>query len=210
MKNKSRTQKERSAGTRAALVSAGRSLFAERGFQNVATEDIVQEAAVTRGALYHHFADKTELFAAVFEAVEEDVVRRIGAAMVGEHQSDPIAIMCLGANTWLDACGEPEIHRIALLDAPAVLGLVRWREIAARYGMGLVEAMLRQAMEAGRVPRQPAAPLAHVLLGALREAALYIAEAPNRERARREVGTVILNLVRSLQKAPSRARRKSK
>ena len=198
MKHNRRTQAARSADTREALVAAGRSLFAVRSFAEVGTEEIVRAAGVTRGALYHHFADKTELYAAVFEAVEADVIARIGVVIAAAGLSDPIDLMRLGAGVWLDACAEPEIHRIALIDAPAVLGQMRWREIGARYGMGLVQGLLAQAMAAGRMPPQPIPPLAHLLLGALREGALYLAVAEDPGRARAEVGAALDGLIQSL------------
>ena len=198
MKDNRRTQAGRSAATREALIAAGRSLFAARGFGDVGAEEIVRAAGVTRGAMYHHFADKTELFAAVFEAVESEVIGRIGMALGQAQLSDPIDIMRLGASLWLDACGEPEIHRIALLDAPGVLGLTRWREIGSRYGMGLVEGLLAQAIAAGRMPPQPPSPLAHVLLGAIREGALYLAAADDKPQARAEMGAVMDRLIGSL------------
>jgi hypothetical protein len=107
--------------------------------------------------------------------------------------------MRLGASIWLDACGEPEIHRIALLDGPAVLGLERWREIGARYGMRLVQGVLTHAIDIGRISQQPVAPLANILLGALREGALYLAAAEDRVKARTEIGAVIDRLIKSLE-----------
>lgn len=193
-----RTQAARSAATREALVAAARALFAARGYADVGTEEIVRAAGVTRGALYHHFADKAELFAAVFEAVEMGVAERIAAAVGGAGETDPIAVMRLGTNTWLDACAEPEIHRIALLDAPAVLGWERWTEIGNRHNMGLVQALIGHAIEVGRVPPQPVPPLAHTVLGALREAALYIARADDPVQARIDVGRVTDHLIGSL------------
>jgi AcrR family transcriptional regulator len=198
MKDKPRTQAERSAATRDALVVAARPLFAARGYADVGTEEIVRAAGVTRGALYHHFADKTELFAAVFETVEAEVAVRIGTAAAASGETDPIAVMRLGANVWLDACAEPEVHRIVLLDAPAVLGWERWTEIGNRHNMGLVQGLLAHAIEVGRIPAQPVVPLAHTLLGALREAALYLVRADDRVQARAEVGVVVDRLINSL------------
>jgi AcrR family transcriptional regulator len=198
MKDNRRTQAERSATTRDALVDAGRSLFSVQAYNDVSTEAIVRTAGVTRGALYHHFADKVELFAAVFEAVEAEVTERIGAAIAGAGLTDPLAVMRLGAHTWLQASAEPEIHRIVLLDAPAVLGWERWREIGNRHNMGLVLALLAHAIEVGRIPRQPVEPLAHTLLGALREAALYLALAQDHTQAAADVGAVIDTLITSL------------
>lgn len=124
----------RSAATRAALVAAARPLFAEHGFAGVGTETIVRAAGVTRGALYHQFADKTELFAAVYEAIEEDLARRLGERVAAAAATDPIEVMTLGANAWLDAGAEPEVQQIVLLDGPAVLGWQRWREIVCATG----------------------------------------------------------------------------
>jgi AcrR family transcriptional regulator len=198
MKGNRRTQVERSEATRAALVDAARPLFAAAGFSAVATEAIVRAAGVTRGAMYHQFADKTELFAAVFEVVEAELTRRIDAVVSNSGQSDPIALMKLGAATWLDACSEPEVHRIVLIEAPAVLGWERWRTISLRYGMGLVHSLVDYAISIGRLPAQPAEPLSHVLIGALDEAALYLAQADDPARARQEVGAVIERLIESL------------
>jgi AcrR family transcriptional regulator len=201
MKDNRRTQAERSAVTRQALVSAARALFAARGFSDVGTEEIVREAGVSRGALYHHFADKTELFAAAFEAVEAEAIARIGARIAGAGLTDPIAVMRLAASAWLDACAEPDVHRIALIDGPAVLGHARWREIGDRFGLRVTSDLLTHAIEAGRAPEQPVAPLAHVILGALREGALYLAAAQDWARARREVGAVVDRLIGSLETA---------
>ncbi len=196
MEVKRRAQADRSAATRDSLVSAARRLFAEHGFSGVGTEAIVRAAGVTRGALYHQFAGKTELFAAVFEAVEAGVNARIAEA--GGGLTDPIELMEAGADAWLDACTEPEVQQIVLLDAPAVLGWERWREVAVRYSLGLVEALLDHAMETGRLSRQPVRPLAHVLIGALDEAALYVARADRPAKARDEMRTVVHQLIRAL------------
>jgi AcrR family transcriptional regulator len=193
-----RSQADRSATTRASLVLAARPLFAEHGFGGVGTETIVVAAGVTRGALYHQFADKTELFQAVYEAIEEDLARRLGERVAAAGASDPIEVMTLGANAWLDACGEQEVQRIVLLDGPAVLGWQRWREIGMRYGFGLVEGLLTRAIEVGRIPPQPVRALTHVLVGALDEAGLYIARAEDQTAASEEMRAVIAALVAGL------------
>lgn len=198
MKGNPRTQAARSAATRDALVRAARPLFAEHGFAGVSTEAIVRAAGVTRGAMYHQFADKAELFEAVFESVEAEVTGHIDAAVSEAGEMDPMALMRLGAQTWLDACVDPAVHRIILLEAPAVLGWERWREIGLRYGMGLVRGMLEYTMSVGAVVTQPVDPLAHVLIGALDEASLYMARATDRVTARAEVGAVIDHLISAL------------
>src|SRR3954447_15787313 len=109
--------------TRAALIDAALSLFTERGYAGVGTEEIVARAKVTRGALYHHFEDKRDLFRAVFERVEADLMKRIGEKM--QDADDPYALMIGGMRAFLDACEEPAVKQISLTDAPAVLG---WQE----------------------------------------------------------------------------------
>jgi AcrR family transcriptional regulator len=198
MKVNRRAQPDRSARTRAALVSAARPLFAERGFAGVGTEAIVRAAGVTRGALYHQFADKTELFAAVCEAIEEDLAIRLGDRIAVAAATDPIELMRLGAYAWLDACAEPEVQQVVLLDGPAVLGWQRWREIGMRHGLGLVERLLAHAIEVGRIPPQPVSALAHVLVGALDEAALYVARADDQTAASNDMREVIARLITTL------------
>jgi AcrR family transcriptional regulator len=196
--NPLRTQADRSAATKEALVRAARPLFARDGFGAVSTEAIVRAAGVSRGAMYHQFKDKTALFEAVFEAVQQDVTTRLATTVGQAGEADPIALMELGAHAWLDACAEPEVQRIVLLDAPAVLGWERWRELGLKYGSGLVEAMLAHAISVGRIEDQPVRPLAHVLIGSLDEAAMYVVRAEDPVLARDQMRTVISRLVRAL------------
>jgi AcrR family transcriptional regulator len=189
-------QAERSEATRAALIRAGRALFARRGYGGVGTEEIVRSARVTRGALYHHFASKEDLFRAVFEQVEAELTQRI-AAVAAEAQ-DPYQALSAGAEAFLDACLDPAVQRITLLDAPSVLGWQQWREIGARYGLGLVQGALEAAMDQDLIVPQPAAPLAHVMLGALDEAAMLVAQSPDEGRTREEVGRIVARLLRGL------------
>jgi len=193
-----RTQAARSEATRAALVAAARSLFAARGYARVGTEEIVRLAGVTRGALYHHFSDKRELFEAVYERVEAELAERIATGALEANASSPLEAMQAGAEMFLAACTEPEAQRIVLLDGPSVLGWDRWREIAAEHGLGLIEATLQAAIDAGAIERQPVGPLAHVLMGALDEAAMLVARAEDPEATRREVTRTIERLLGGL------------
>src|ERR1700727_2407731 len=161
-----RTQADRSAATRDALLTAARRLFAAHGYAEVATDAIATEAGVTRGALYHQFADKVALFDAVVDAVEADIVARLAAQAAAAGVSDPVEGMRQSVRSWLEICVEPEIHRIALIDGPSVLGWARWREVCQRHVFGLVEVVLTQAMGGGRIRAQPVRPLAHVFMGA--------------------------------------------
>jgi AcrR family transcriptional regulator len=201
----SRTQSERSAATREALIAAARELFAERGYAAVGTEEIVRKAGLTRGALYHHFAGKRELFEAVYETIEGEVTERIAAdALVGA--SDPLEALRAGARAFLDHCLEPEVQRIVLIDAPAVLGWERWREIGARYGLGLIEAALQAAIDAGEITPAPVKPLAHVLLGALDEAAMAVARADDPAAASDEMDVVLGSMLDGLRSDPAHRR----
>jgi AcrR family transcriptional regulator len=187
---------ERSEATRGALIAAARPLFAERGFAGVGTEEIVRNARMTRGALYHHFEGKEDLFRAVYEDVERELVERIAAdALPG---GDPLAALHAGARAFLDACEDPAVQRIVLLDAPSVLGWEQWREIGLRYGFGLVQQTLEAAMDAGLIERQPVRPLAHLLLGAIDEAAMLVARADDGGRTKAEVGAALDRYLDSL------------
>jgi AcrR family transcriptional regulator len=204
--NVKRTQSERSEATRRALIEAARRLFAERGYSQVGTEEVVRAAGVTRGALYHHFADKRELFEAVYERLEAELTERIAAGALEANADSPLAAMRAGAEMFLEACAEPEAKQIALLDGPAVLGWGRWRQIGAEHGLGLIEATLRAAVEAGAIEPQPVRPLAHVLMGALDEAALMVATAEEPDKTRAEVGRTLRFLIDSLSSADVRLR----
>jgi AcrR family transcriptional regulator len=190
-------QEERSEATRARLIKVARELFAKRGYANVGTEEIVRRAKVTRGALYHHFRDKRDLFRAVHEQIEGELAETIGAQLAAGGD-DPLEVMRIGVRTFLDACTEPEIARIALLEAPAVLGWQEWRESDERYGLGLVIAGLQMGMDAGRLRPQPVRPLAHLMLAAMGEAGMAIANAEDPEAARREVEPALIGLLEGL------------
>src|ERR1700754_85707 len=195
------TREERAEATRAQLLAAATELFAQRGYAAVGTEDVVRLAGLTRGALYHHFQDKRELFAAVHERLEQDLVIAIGERMSGAASpgaTDPMDQLLVGMRSFLDACTEPSVLRIALLDAPTVLGWARWREVDERYGLGLVIAALDAAMTAGVLRRQAVRPLAHLLLAALGEAAQLIAHAEDPHRTRAELEPALLTLLKGL------------
>lgn len=180
------------------MIGAARHLFAERGYADVGTEEIVRAAGVTRGALYHHFEGKRELFAAVYERIEAELAERIATGALAANVESPLEAMRAGAEMFLAACTEPEAQRIVLLDGPSVLGWDRWREIAADHGLGLIEASLQAAIDAGAVEPQPVRPLAHVLMGALDEAAMLVARADDPEKMRTEVGRTLDSLLGAL------------
>jgi AcrR family transcriptional regulator len=188
---------EQSEATRAALIGRARELFADRGYAAVGTEEIVRATGVTRGALYHHFSGKRELFQAVYEAVERQLVERIAASAMSSA-GNPLQALQAGAEAFLDACEDPAVQRIALVDAPSVLGWEQWRAIGLEYGFGLVQNTVQAAMDAGLVDRQPVRPLAHLLLGAIDEGAMLVARADDGGETRRQVGTSIARFLEAL------------
>jgi AcrR family transcriptional regulator len=167
-----RTQEQRRSQTRRALVTAARRLFAEQGFANTGTSDIVAAAGVTRGALYHHFADKQALFAAVVE--EEHLLMAMAINAAGESDEDPGPIRALiaGCDVFLDAMQDPGRRQILLVDAPAVLGRATLDAIDARHGLQTLVCGLRDAMEAGAMKKLPVEALARSLGAMFDRAAL--------------------------------------
>lgn len=188
-----RTQADRRTATRTALIAAARELFAERGFAAAGREDIVERAGVTRGAMYHHFASKEALFQAVYEQIEQEVCDDvIRASLIGGV--DPMTRLRAGAQAFLDVAGRADVRRVVLLDAPSVLSVPVRRELAERYGLGMVRASVREVMDAGLIAEQPLEPLARVLLAALHEAATMVADGADRD----EVGAVVEGLLARL------------
>lgn len=172
-----------SESTRAALVDTARTLFVQKGYHQTGTEEIVAASGVgTRGALYHHFASKQELFEAVFIAVEQDLFAAAIASI--DTTADPLTQLRRGLLGFLDASLNPEVQRILLIDGPAVLSWQRWRELAAHYGLGTIESWLEQAVAEGDLAPQPLDALAHTLLAATDESALFIANSHSPREAR--------------------------
>jgi AcrR family transcriptional regulator len=195
MEIKRRTQEERSAATRDALISAARRLWGLRGYAEVGTPEIAKAAGVTRGAMYHQFADKAALFRDVVEAVEQDVMTQMAAVVASSGAKTPADAIRAAVDAWLEVSGDPEVRQLVLLDAPRVLGWAGFRDLAQRYSLGMTEQLLTEAIRAGQLARQPVRPLAHVLIGALDEAAMAIATADDPKRARRETRQVLHRLI---------------
>ena len=166
---------EQADATRTALGAAARQLFTERGYAATSTTEIVGRAGVTRGALYHHFAAKEDLFRAVFEQLEDEVTKHVAKEAL--TSADPLEQLRRGTRAYLDACIDPAVQRVVLLEGPSVLGWQTWQEIEQRYGYGLVVAGVDAAIGAGLIAAQPVEPLAHVLFGALTEAGMVVARA---------------------------------
>jgi len=184
-----RRQAERADATRRRLLGTARALFAERGYDATPIEEILARTGLSKGAFYHHFADKRELLDAVYEELEQELTAML--AGVGRDLPDPIARIDRGCQAFLDACMDPAVRRIALVDAPAVLGWQRWREIDVHHGFGLLLAGLRSAARAGRIPTDHLVERGHLLLAALMEGALLVAASAEPAATRESVGHIV-------------------
>ena len=195
-----RSHAERRAATRRALLDAARVLFAGKGYAEVSIEEVVREAGVTRGALYHHFEDKRLLLRAVVEEIEDEIDVLVEGAAEEAHarSGDPLEAMMAGSYAFLDACSRPEVRRIMLLDGPAVLGWEEWHEMDAGHAVAQIKAGLEMLVDDGLVEPQPLRPLAHLLHGAVIEAAFYVAASEDALEARGEAGAGLERLMRGL------------
>jgi AcrR family transcriptional regulator len=203
----SRRQQERTVVTRRAIVLAARELFAEAGYEATTIEDIARRAGVSKGALYHHYADKVEVLAAVYEELETELVESLLAVAAAE--TDPLAALRVGCRAFLDACLDPVFRRIALVDAPGALGWERWRSIDARHGFGLLVAGLRAAADGRRVSPEHLEERAHLLLAALIEAALLIGHSDAVDATREAMGTLIDEHIDALARTARRRKQRS-
>ena len=191
---------EQSEVTQGALLRAARELFAERGYAGTATEEIVLRAGVTRGALYHQFRDKEDLFRAVYAQIEAEFTDKIAQRIRQRTPRDGNAWEELreGAQAYLDVALDPDVQRIALLDAPSVMRAKAGRDVG-RFGLGLLHRGLQRCIDGGFVAPQPVEPLAHLLRAALTEAAMLIARSPDHAAMRREAGAAVERLLAGLE-----------
>jgi AcrR family transcriptional regulator len=195
-----RSQRERSETTRGELIAAARKLFARHGFAATSLEAVVSSCAVTKGALYHHFDGKGDLFRAVFEEEQRRLATVVAEAY--RRKADPWSGFIAGCRTFLGEALDPAVQQIVFLDAPGVLGWEVMHGLETDYGLTLIKDGLSRLMTAGRIRRRPVDPLAHLLFGALTEAALFVARSPDREAARRRVIREFERLLKSLVAAP--------
>ncbi len=187
---------EHVADTRQALVDAARTLFTEQGYAATGTEEIVAAARVTRGALYHHFQDKTDLFRAVMEQIAREVAEHLIDAELSRPAApapaDAWEEVRDGLRAFLDLCVvTDDFQRIVLVEGPAVLGHEAWDQLVARHGSNLLSEWLSRAVEQGRIAPLPIQPLTRLLIAMISESSLYIARAADRPAARAAMGTVL-------------------
>jgi AcrR family transcriptional regulator len=192
---------EQVAQTRAALVAAGRLLFGRSGFAATSVEDLVREARVTTGALYHHFPSKAALFEAVFEQVHAELLE--ASAQATDTAEGAVDRFAAGFDAFLDKVLEPDVQQIIITDAPAVLGLARFTELDERYAFAAIVAGLRAATAAGALRVEDPETLARLLLGALTRAGMLIASSAEPRATRDAVAATLRAMIRGFEVRPS-------
>jgi AcrR family transcriptional regulator len=202
---------EHVADTRQALVDAARTLFTEQGYAATGTEEIVAAARVTRGALYHHFHDKSDLFHAVMEQIAREVAEHLIDAELSrpadpsQPPADAWDEVRDGLRAFLDLCVvTDDFQRIVLVEGPAVLGHEAWDELVARHGSNLLGEWLSRAVKQGRIAPVPIQPLTRLLVAMISESSLYIARADDRSVARDAMGAVLDRLLDGLEASSER------
>ncbi|MCU0636517.1 MAG: TetR/AcrR family transcriptional regulator [Gemmatimonadaceae bacterium] len=167
--------------TTAELIRQARALFTAHGYHDTSTAQLVEATGLTRGALYHHFADKAALFTAVFE----EVYGEIGAAVdrAATREGDPWAQLLAGCDAFVVAGADPTRARIAFVDGPVVLGPVAWQAADRRHAEGGMESLLRRLQASGAVRAGSVGALTQVLSGGMNAAVLWVAHASSPRRA---------------------------
>lgn len=193
---------EQSRETRERLIRVARDLFSTNGYAATSLDEVCARAGMTRGALYHQFRDKRDLFRAVFEVVEAESKQRVLESI--SPVADPIAQVLAGVRVLLEACADPTVRRIALVEAPAVLGYDEWRKINNEHAYQLIQGAVAANIEAGNLERQPVAPLARFFVGALNEAALDVGESQDPDSVREEFIACFDRLIATLRRGAPR------
>lgn len=187
-----------SESTRGALVDSAIELFTKRGYAGTSLDEIARRARVTKGALYHHFSGKQAVFEAAFDAVETEVKGRLEKIMTGPERPWERALK--GLREFIASCLDPAYQRIAIHEAPVVMGWQRWREAEDRYSFGLIRSALQDLIDAGEVVQVPVEITSRLLFGALSSAATEIASSPEPEKVGAEVEQVIVSLLEQVRR----------
>jgi AcrR family transcriptional regulator len=196
-----RTQPERRAATRAAILGAARDLFAERGYHGASLDTILDQAGSSKGAFYHHFADKAAVLEALLTEFEEEGIRRAREWTAG--LSSPLEIIRVSAHNLLDWCTDPYIRQVVLTDALSVLGFTRWHQIDDRYNLDVLDGLLQHGIATGEISALPSTRMiARLLMAATNGAALFVANAEDADAARTEAGAGLDLMIASLAATP--------
>ena len=193
---------EQGGATRRRLIDVAAELFAERGYEATPLEEILARTGVSKGALYHHLPNKEALFEAVFREMATETMELIAKAAI--ESPDPLEMLRLGAQAWLDQMMDAGRRRISCVDGPAVLGWAKFRQIDEEFYVGMVRKVLEAAVESGRIPKQNVELLAHMSIAILGEAAMVIAGADDPVEARKEAGEAVDRMLDGLAAAKQR------
>ena len=188
--------------TRGVLIDTAQRLFAERGYAGTSTADIVTAAKVTRGALYHHFRDKADIFRAAMAEAAADVATRLIDEQLAAEATSPMAEIREGVSAFLDVCMGGDFQRIVLVDGPRVLGADAWEELVERYGRSLLEQWLERCEGTGDLDELPVRALARLIIAMLTEASLAIARAEDPVAVRADLGLVLDRMLTGLRPGP--------
>ena len=176
---------ERGAATRQLVISRAKQLFADKGFNDVSIDLVLKVTKLSKGALYHHFSGKQALFAAVLEDVEATIAETVSAASQGA--TNPLDALRAGCDAWVRLVLEdPAVRRIAVIDAPTVLGWQAWRELEGRYALGQLQNAMQAASDAGCFPASHISVYASMLLAVLNEMAMTLARSQDQKKVRQD------------------------
>src|SRR5215472_10369520 len=198
---------ERGQATRAHIVDVAMRLFATHGYDGTSIEAVLAESGVSRGSLYHHFAGKDALFLAVLEAVGARLAEQTTLALADAR--DPVEILRIGSLQWIRQAGDPIVQRIMLIDAPAVLGWQRWRELDEQSTLGFIRSAIAYAADAGSVDQRHVDVFAHIVLAAANEIAMMIALASDSAAAADKAESALAEFLDRLLGAPASGGRKN-
>lgn len=182
--------------TRDQLIEVATGLFAEHGYEDTSVEQVLSAAGVSRGALYHHFAGKEALFAAVVRTQEDRILADLAA--LTREAPDAVATLRIASLAWIDLASDPVIQQILLIDAPSVMGWEQWQAMNSDRALGAIRAIMMAIADEGRLKPEFADPFAHMILAAMDELALVIARADDPAAARRQGRDAIAEFLRRL------------
>ncbi len=192
-----RTQAQRRAVTRAAILTAARELFAEHGYHECSIDTILVRAESSKGAFYHHFPDKAAVLEALLAEFEEEGVRRAKEWSAG--LTSPLEIIRVSAHNLLAWCTDPYVRQVVLTDALSVLGFVRWHQIDDRYTLDVLDGLLQRGIEVGEVRPMPSTRMtARLINAATNEAALFVANSVDIDASRVEASAGVDYLIMSI------------
>lgn len=191
-----RTQAERTRATVEQILAVARDLFAADGYDATFLDAVVERAGMTKGALYHHFDGKRALFAAVYEREQRAIGHAVAVKAGG--RGDSWRTFLRGCNAFFEAVLDPGVQRITLIDAPVVLGWQEMRDLEDRHVTSLLRVGLTRAIDDGHLKPQRVKPLAHLLHGAMCEAAIMAARTPDPARESADAMAVLKDILEGI------------